>query len=157
MGGLRPVAFATVCAHAAIGAILVVFLLGSLLLSGAQVTSSGAPRWEPSIAFPVFPVPAWLLIALAVAGLAGGLVWSITSRPTEARALTGAVGPAVAATVSAGFFLFAFSGDGTAAGLYGVAVVLSAASVLVILASSLIQGARHDRGARVTESPEASS
>ena len=41
--------------------ILVVFLVGSLLLSGAQVTAGGDPAWDAAIPFPPMPEKCRLL------------------------------------------------------------------------------------------------
>ena len=46
--------------------ILVAFLVGSLVLSGAQVTAGGDPAWDAVVPFPVFPVPPWLMIGRGV-------------------------------------------------------------------------------------------
>jgi hypothetical protein len=132
--------------------ILVAFLVGSLLLSGAQVTAGGDPAWDAAVPFPVFPVPSWLLTALALIGLAAALVWAVTARPADASALTGVVGPAVAGAFAPGFFMFAFADDGVPLGDYGIALAIGAATVIVLFVAAVVHGARADR----TKSADAS-
>ena len=127
--------------------ILVAFLVGSLLLSGAQVTAGGDPAWEAVVPFPVFPVPSALMTALAVVGLVAGIAWAVTARPADASALTGVVGPAVAGAFASGFFMFAFADDGVALGAYGIALAIGTVTVVVLFAAAVIHGARADRAA----------
>ncbi len=122
-------------------AILVVFLVASLLLSGAQVTAAGSPAWDQVVPFPVFPVPVWLLLVPAVIGLGAGLTWALTARPEEAPALTGAIGPTVAAAMAPGFFILAHLGADDAPP-YGYVLAVTAISLAVIVAASVIAGAR---------------
>ncbi|MGN8551638.1 UNVERIFIED_CONTAM: hypothetical protein OHV15_03510 [Microbacterium sp. SLM126] len=131
--------------------ILVAFLVGALLLSGAQVTAEGNANWEQVVPFPVFPVPAWLLTALASVALLAGIVWALTSRPADASALTGAIGPAVAGAFASGFFLFAFGEAGALATEYLLPLGISAAAVLVVFVGSVVQGARAGRAERMPQ------
>lgn len=133
--------------------ILVVFLVASLLLSGAQVTADGDAHWEQAVPFPVFPVPSWLLAALSVVALAAGILWALTSRPADATALTGAIGPAVAGAFAPGFFLFAFGEDGAPATEYLPSLAISIGAVAVVLVAAVVQGARAGRSEQKTEAP----
>ena len=133
--------------------ILIVFLVASLLLSGAQVTADGSAQWDAVIPFPVFPVPAWLLTALAVVALASAVVWALRASPADASALTGAVGPAVAGAFASGFFLFAFADDGALAGEYVLPLTISAVTVVVLFVAAVIHGAR-DRAVSDDRLPE---
>lgn len=154
MGGLRPVAFIYACCQMGTALIFVAFLVGSLLFSGAQVTRSQAPQWDPAIAFPVFPVPAWLLIGLAAAGVIAALVWVFTSRPAEAQTLTGAVGATVVAAAAPLFFILAFSAQGEPAEPYWVASCLTVVSGALIVVAAVLQGARRKRENEQTQDSE---
>lgn len=125
--------------------VLVVFLIGSLLFSGAQVTERGTPAWDVVIPFPVFPVPPWLLLVPAIVALLAALVWAVTARPVDSSALVGAIGPAAAAAGASGFFMFAFSDDAAPVSAYVLPLVISAATVVVLFVASVIHGARQDR------------
>lgn len=148
---IGPFGVVFLCAVLAQAGILLAFLVGSLLFSGAQVTAEGDAHWGAAIPFPVFPVPAWLLTALASVALIAGILWAITARPAAASALTGAIGPAVAGAFASGFFLFAFGEGGALATEYVLPLAVSAAAVVVVLLGSVVQGARTDRAERMPE------
>lgn len=137
---LRAVAVAYLACQIVQAGVLVVFLVASLLFAGAQVTRSASPAWEQLVPFPVFPVPAGMLAVPAVAGLALAVTWAVTSRAAEARVLTGAIGPTVAAAVAPGFLILAYEGAPDEPYLLPLAV--TGASLLVIVVASVLAGAR---------------
>ncbi|RBP62554.1 hypothetical protein DFO66_11462 [Brevibacterium sanguinis] len=51
--------------------LLIVFLLGSLALTGGQVSPSGSPKWEAPFRHPLFPLP--LIACLTIAGASAAL------------------------------------------------------------------------------------
>ncbi|GAB3603733.1 hypothetical protein GCM10027411_18450 [Microbacterium aureliae] len=137
---LRAVAVAYLACQIVQAGILVVFLVASLLFAGAQVTRSASPAWEALVPFPVFPVPAWMPAIPAAAGLALAVIWAVTARAADAGALTGAIGPTVAAAVTPGFLVLAY--EGAPPEPYLLPLAVTGASLIVVVTASVIAGAR---------------
>lgn len=85
-------------------AVLVVFLLGSLALTGGQVAASGAPMWGAVIDFPLFAVPGWLLLAVSVIGVLLVIPVVVLARLADAGRVVGAFSATAAATAASFFF-----------------------------------------------------
>ncbi|MDQ1215221.1 hypothetical protein [Microbacterium arborescens] len=54
-------------------AALVVYLVGSLILSGGQVSETTGVKWSVAVPYPLFVMPAVVLIALASASVAAAI------------------------------------------------------------------------------------
>jgi len=81
-------------------ALLIAYLVGSLVFTGAQVVESGTPVWRPIVDWPVFTVTPWITVPLAVAGLVAsfGLIAVVTI--ARSTALTTVFGWVMAAGLS---------------------------------------------------------
>jgi ABC-type Fe3+ transport system permease subunit len=49
-------------------AVLLAFILGSMVFTGGQVQPDASPNWSQAWSWPVFPVPTWLTIVPAAVG-----------------------------------------------------------------------------------------
>lgn len=146
-GRLRPVARIYVSAQLVPAALLIAFLIGSLLLSGGQVNADQSPNWDAVVPFPIFPVPAWLLIALGAVGLIAAILWAVRSTAAESRSLTGAFGATAAAFVASMFFGLAFLTDPVWSGPYWIGMVLAVLSGGLLLIVGVIRGRRSSAAA----------
>lgn len=138
----RPVRVVYLACQLLQASLLVAFLLASLVLSGAQVAASGEPAWSPAVAFPVFPVPAWLLVIPSALGTAAAIMWAVRAGRDESGALTGALGPTVAAALAAFYFMFALGEDGSPVSGFGWALAFAAASIVVLLVAGAVTHGR---------------
>lgn len=85
-------------------AVLIVFLLGSLALSGGQVAASGAPMWGAVVDFPLFQLPGWLLLGVSVVGVILAIPVVALARLADAGRVVGAFSATAAATAASFFF-----------------------------------------------------
>jgi len=131
--------------------LLVLYVSGSFIFTGGQVLPDSVPFYDQVYGFPVFPVPAWLVFALAALLLAGVIVLVATSQVLDAPRLTGLFGPAIASAVATVLFLLTRT-DGAAPG-YLIALVLNVVSLVVVLACALRFVSRYDRMRRAGELP----
>lgn len=128
-------------------AILVVFLVGSLIFSGGQVSASMDPKWGIVWSYPLFPVPAIVLIALAAASIVLALVVAATARAGDVPGIRGLLGPTAAAIVSA-IVLSVIVPDGgtrsgdTVIGDQWIAAVLSGVALVILLLGIAVARAR---------------
>ncbi|RKE60009.1 hypothetical protein [Microbacterium sp. AG238] len=103
----RGHAFAT-RASAIVGVVppaaLIVFLVGSLILSGGQVSESTRAKWAVAAPYPLFVIPAGVLIALAGASVVLAVVSVATARRDDVPGLRGLIGPGIAAAIAAVLF-----------------------------------------------------
>lgn len=146
-GRLRPVGYAYVIAQLIPPGILLVFLVGSLILSGGQVAPGAPANWDVVVPFPLFPVPGWLLGGLGAVALALAIAWAWASTAAEAAALSGALGVTMASSVASLFFALVFAGD-PLGGFHWIGMVLALLSAAVLLITSFARtrrdGAGHD-------------
>jgi len=140
--------------------LLLVFLIGSLLLSGGQVLASKHPIWGVAIAFPLFPVPALLLTVTTGVGLAALLVLVCGSNYREAGLFNGMAGFTGANLAAVFFFGRAFvEGDLGSLGMfpdesYLQPTLLAAAGLVVSFAFGVIFAVRYDREKKAGRLPE---
>jgi len=134
--------------------VLVAFIAGSMIFTGGQVAEGGSTKWQPVWYWPVFPVPAWLLIVPAF--IAAVVVIPMCIR-TPARLLPriiGAAGVAGASAASAAIFMFMFPASsglfplpeaGTFLGLHWIALALSLFCLLPLIVTFFVKGPEYDR------------
>lgn len=128
-------------------AALVVFLVGSLIFSGGQVSDSMDTKWDVVWPYPLFPAPTLVLVVLAGVSVVLAVLVALTAREGDEPGLRGLIGPLVGAAIAA--ILFAVlvpdggtrQGDITVGGQW-VAAVISAAALAVILIAASVVGAR---------------
>ncbi|GAA5035286.1 hypothetical protein ACFQRL_00660 [Microbacterium fluvii] len=151
-----PLWRAAAAVHLVIAGLLVVYLVGSLLLTGGQVVASRGPIWGAALDFPLFVVPAWMLIALAAVGAALYLPLLLTVRVLDARRLSGAWG-VVAASVFTPLLFSAVVDDDIWRAFreqgYWIASAISAVCVLALAIAAFTTAPRYDRLARAGELP----
>lgn len=150
---LRPIGLAYVWSQLLPALLLIAFLIGALLFSGGQVGAGQSPNWDVVIPFPVFPVPAWLLIGFGGVGVLLAAVWAVRSRDDEALALSGALGVTIAACVASMFFGLAFLGDAALAGPFWAGMVLAAVSATILTITAAVRGRRARSVGSPTEAP----
>ncbi len=146
--------------------LLLAFIIGSLLLTGGQVLENGHRIYDQVWGWPVFPVPAWLLIIPAAFSAAVVVPLVLTTRIEDAQGLIGRWGQTIVAVVAGLTFATAFPAstgvwplpDGSPAqyfGLHWVAAALSAFCFVVILLGMLIKLPAHERLRKAGKLPTA--
>lgn len=139
-------------------ALLVLFLVGSLVFTGGQVLQEGDTIWADVWSFPVFPVPSWLLIVPAAVSALLVVPFVATTPVAQAPRIAARFGQALAAGLASVFFAFAFpaadgfvampdAGDGYL-GLHLAAAVITVVVVLVLAVGLFVKGGAHDRARR---------
>lgn len=91
--------------------LLLVFLVGSLLFSGAQVTLDDRPRYGAPIPFPLFVVPDWLSIGCAVITAVLVIPLMATTSVGWGGRLVGMLSYSGGAFIADGLFAFAFPSE----------------------------------------------
>lgn len=81
-----------------------VFLVGSLILSGGQVSETTSVRWGVVVPYPLFVMPAIIMIVLAAASVVLAVVSTLTARREDVPGLRGRIGPTIAAAIAAVLF-----------------------------------------------------
>ncbi|MGX1793025.1 hypothetical protein ACWIDW_08795 [Microbacterium sp. NPDC055312] len=118
-------------------AVLIVYLLASLLLAGGQVSVHGSPIWDAAVDFPLFSLPGWLMLTLSATGVLLAVVVLVLSRVDDAGRVVGAFSATAAATVASFFFAWALpEGSGADLSLRWAAAFTDAAVLLALLVTS---------------------
>lgn len=138
-------------------ALLLAFLIGSVVLSGGQVTAEKSPWgwWDVVVQFPIFVVADWLSIAIAVVAALILIPLVVLTRAATSGAMMTVFAYSGLASLANLFFAWTFpeqTGDfplqnspGLFAGLHWVAAVISAGCGLVGLVFGLIYAKEADR------------
>lgn len=137
-------------------ALLVVFLVGSLIFSGAQVSETMDPKWGVVWAYPLFAVPTAVLVALGCLLVVLAVILAVTARSADVPALRGLIGPTAASIVAAVGFALLVPEGGTRSGdlvlgdQWLAAVVYGGALVVLLIAIAIRRRPADDRprGAR---------
>jgi hypothetical protein len=135
--------------------LLVAFIAGSLLFTGGRVAQQQSANWSEVWDWPVFPVPAWLLIAPAVIGAIVVVPMCLRTPAGLANRLLGAIGQTVVAGGAAVVFMFLFPSeegpfpmpeaeDGYL-GWHWIALIPTAFSVVVLIVALVAKGREYER------------
>lgn len=142
-------------------ALLLAYVIGALILSGAQVFPSQSAAYDAVVPYPVFPVPAWLLIAPAVVGLVAIVPLAIGATAMDAPRFESYLRFTLGAGVSALLFMWAFPSDSGwiplddgYVGWHWVALAISIVIVAIEGVMIAITGPRYDRLKKAGELPE---
>jgi len=81
-------------------ALLVVFLVGSLIFSGGQVSETMDTKWGVVFPYPLFAVPKTLLVILGVLSIVLAVGVAVTNRRSDEERVRRLVGPIAASAVS---------------------------------------------------------
>ena len=92
-------------------AVLVAFIAGSLIFTGGRVGEMQSTNWAEVWSWPVFPVPAWLLIVPAVIAAIVVIPMCIRTPARRANLFLGAIGQTIGAAAAAIAFMFLFPAD----------------------------------------------
>lgn len=134
--------------------LLVCFIVGSLLFTGGRIGESQSANWPELWDWPVFAVPAWLMVTPAV--VAALVVVPVASRTPARRAalLLGAIGQTAAAAASAVAFMILMPasegpishpiGEG-ALGLHWAALPFDAFCAVVLVVALVRKGPEYER------------
>lgn len=119
-------------------AALIVFLVGSLILSGGQVSETTKVKWGAAVPYPLFVVPTTVLIVLSTASVVLAVVAAASARRDDVLGLRGLIGPTVAAAISAGGFAVLTPEHGVRLGdaIWGAqwkAMPISALALIILL------------------------
>lgn len=119
-------------------AALVVFLVGSLIFSGGQVSASMDTKWDAVWPYPLFAVPTVVLVVLAAVSVLLALIVAVTARAGDETGLRGLVGPLVGAIIAAILFAVLIPDGGTregdiTVGGQWIAATISAVALAVVL------------------------
>ena len=112
--------------------LLVLYLVGSLLLSGGRVLPNGHEIWDAVVPWPLFVVPEWLSITLSAVGLALVIPLVVTTRLPDTPQLNALFSYTTAAAVSSWFFSNSFNADGLPE-RHWIASVMAIICIVVIL------------------------
>lgn len=132
------------------GLVLVAFIAGSMFFTGGQMGESDTTKWQPVWYWPVFPVPAWLLIIPAAVAAVVVVPLCILTPAGHAPRLLSGLGVTAASGVSAVVFMimfpadwgvFAMPGGDTYLGLHWVALVLTLWCAPVLIVGVVAKGA----------------
>ncbi|MGO2519746.1 MAG: hypothetical protein ACTH8F_06475 [Microbacterium sp.] len=88
-------------------AVLLVFLVASLIFTGAQVMRDQSAAYEQLVPFPVFVVPGWFLVAPAGVLVVVIAIYTFAAQMLDAPRIGGLFWPVIASLVAAFFFLLA--------------------------------------------------
>ncbi|MGU3358550.1 hypothetical protein ACLBWJ_14945 [Microbacterium sp. M4A5_1d] len=132
---------------------LIVFLVGSLILSGGQVSESTRAKWAVAAPYPLFVMPAGVLIALAGAFVVLAVVSVATARRDDVPGLRGLIGPGIAAAIAAVLFAGMTPERGVRAGdmVWGAqwtAAPISALAVVILVVGIAVLSRRSSIGER---------
>ncbi len=133
-------------------ALLILFLVASLIWTGGQVLRDQSAPYDQLAPFPVFPVPGWLLVVLAVLLVVATTAYSIGAQMLDARNVVGMLGPVVASSVAALFFLVARTVAGDPSLVIAFIVNLLALVPLVIVLIRFVP--EYERRRKDDELPE---
>lgn len=132
--------------------ILVLFLLASLIFTGAQVMRDQSAPYEQIVLFPVVPLPGWVLLVPAVCLVAAVIAYGAPATMLDAPRITGLFGPVIASSVSALFFLLAKTVENDPG--FQVALWADLAAFAVIAISAIRFIPEYDRRRRAGTLPE---
>lgn len=136
------------------GLVLVAFIVGSMLFTGGQMGESDTTKWQPVWYWPVFPVPAWLLIIPAAIAAIVVIPLCIVTPAAQAPRLLGGIGVTAASAVSAIVFMIMFPsdsgvfplGDGdTYLGLHWIALALTLWCAPLLIIGAIVKGTAYER------------
>lgn len=138
--------------------LLLAYLIGSLVFTGAQVAPDQAPPYGQVFDWPVFQPPVWLSIAIGAIALATFAPMAALVRPQEAPRLVGAINFTVAGSLLqslAMLWAFPLEVPGGLPGrpvtqpdLYWVGAALAGLTIVLVLLFGLRAIIEHDRQRR---------
>jgi len=141
--------------QSAMALILVAFIVGSLIFTGGQVGPRQSAPWDQVRAWPVFSVPAWVMIGLGVVGaitvIPLAVMTPIERVPRLLTAIAQAFAGGGAALLFAGMFPsdtgpIPMPGDSAAfLGAHWVATALCAFSIVVLIAALIVRVPAYER------------
>ncbi|MFE6964581.1 hypothetical protein ACFVAJ_05670 [Agromyces sp. NPDC057679] len=142
---LRPLRVATVAMHTAVGAqlvmplLLIAYLVGSLLLTGGRVRPEASELWDALLPSPLFTVPDWLPLGLAIVSTAATVVLIATRRVWSDASAMGVVNTGAASAGSSWAFMV-LSGGG-----FWLPIALFGGSAVLAVTSELLGSRRWSR------------
>ena len=89
--------------------LLVAFIVGSLVFTGGQVIADGDQLYDEVWTWPVFPVPAWLVIIPAAVAALVVIPLVVTTKVSDAGSLIGRWGQTIVGVGAGVFFAVAFA------------------------------------------------
>ncbi|UJP09175.1 hypothetical protein L2X99_12050 [Microbacterium sp. KUDC0406] len=125
-------------------AVLIVFLVASLLFTGGQVAAKGAPIWGAVLDYPLFVLPGWLMLAVSALGVLMVVPVLSLARLTDAGRVVGAFSATAAATAASFFFAWSSPVD-PSSGLRWVAACTDGAVLVILLVVAGVIAYRSDR------------
>ncbi|MGO4490445.1 hypothetical protein [Microbacterium sp. 2RAF4] len=127
-------------------AALIVYLVGSLLLTGGQIAAGRAPMWGVAIDYPLFSFPGLLSLTVSVIGLLLAVAVLATARVKDSGRVGGAFAATGAAAASSAMFAWMLPSEGaTEATLRWAAAGVDGAATLLLMIAALILAVRDDR------------
>ncbi|MBM6405789.1 hypothetical protein JQN72_16215 [Phycicoccus sp. CSK15P-2] len=112
------------------------YLLGSLVLTGGQVTPDGSPLWQEVYDYPVFTPGTALLVVPAAAGAGLAVPIALSAQAEDTVALGGLWGPTAAAAFCSLTFLVTTSPDDGGPHA-GVSLGFTLAGLVVLVVATL--------------------
>ncbi|MFK3676827.1 hypothetical protein ACI2IP_03815 [Microbacterium sp. NPDC090218] len=82
-------------------ALLVAYLIGSLIFSGGRVSEAKDPMWGVVIPYPLFVVPTMPLVVIGLLAVVLAIAVAVTTRASDVPGVRGLIGPTAAAAVCA--------------------------------------------------------
>ncbi|MDY0908376.1 hypothetical protein [Microbacterium sp. CFBP9034] len=138
-----------------IGVVLLAFIVGSLLFTGGRVSEQQSTNWSEVWSWPVFPVPAWLIIVPAVVGAIVVVPMCLRTAAGLANRLLGAIGQTIVAAGAAVLFMFLFPSDSGPfpmpqaedgyLGWHWIALIPTAFSLVVLIVALATKSREYER------------
>lgn len=132
--------------------ILVLFLLSSLVFTGGQIARGTRPIFGALTAFPVVPLPGWILIlpgALTLVLVSG---YCLGSQLLDTRLVAGLLGPVLGSTAASLFFLLADTVEDDVG--FQIALWVNLIAVIPLVLTIIRFGPEYDRRLRSGRLPE---
>ncbi len=137
------------------GGLLLVFLIGSLMLSGGKVTAEMGRLWGEVVEYPIFVVPVWLSTGLAAVATVLVVPLVVMVQPVQLGSVLAAVRYSVVAAGGNLFFALTFPADrgifplpntpGQFASPYWIGAALAILCAIVLIARYLLPNPEYDR------------
>jgi len=128
-------------------ALIVAYLVGSLILSGGKVSEPMNTKWDVVLAYPLFVVPTLPLVVIGALAIALALGVALTSTASDSSGIQRLIGPLMA-SAGAGFLFALLTPDAATRwgdrfiGTQWFGSVLSIVAVAVLSVGMLVARAR---------------
>ena len=111
-----------------------------MIFTGGQVAEGESTKWQPVWYWPVFPVPAWLLIVPAAVALVVVIPMCVLTPAAQATRLLGTLGPTGGAIAAEIIFMLMFPAEPL-----WIALAVTLVCVPVLIVGIVVKGIGYER------------